>query len=180
MSNDPFIEKPWDREPGESAGDARIRQREIHEKQMAGRSGYNSGNGSYSPDMTGSYSGPYDSFEFSWLGTYIGVPALFLALIIWLDFIPLGDGFLIFGYAPEALLLCIGLVAIALRFLIGAAGFVAMLLGGAMGIATVLRVRNNPEISWGDVTNNLIVSAVAIVVGYLILRVAAMSRSNIF
>ena len=119
MPDEPFRYNPYDRDPNETPGDARIRQREVDEKRNNGGLGVGNFNTSSSNtsdvSFPGSDTGSYEPVKLSNTALYVGIPLLILGFLVWRDYLPFSDVQL-FGIPLATLLFGAGILCVAFRF----------------------------------------------------------------
>ena len=177
MSDEPFRYNRYDRDPYETPGDARIRQREIDEKRNnVGRGVGNANTSSSNTSFHNSGTGSYEYEPLSNTALYIGIPLLILAFLLWRGYLPFGDTTLL-GIPLVTILVGAGMLCVAFRFIAKLAAIVLVLIGGLMGFGTLMAIVGGAE-TVNSSGGNLFATAVVIIVGVVLFKIASRLKQS--
>jgi len=172
MSDDHIYYNKNDRDPWETADQARSRQREVQEKQILGQKQYEAKINSYKTNYhtTAPSYNTGSSFEVkrsSNFWTSIGVLFLISSFVIWQDYLGFGEQIL-WGYQLESVLLWAGIGALLARYVLILVAVAMYLFGGFVGLSAILALLSGVELA--ALAGNIGLTVVLFIIGTIILR----------
>lgn len=176
MSDDTFQYNRHDRDPGETAGDARIRQREVFEKRN------NGGQGVVDPIISSPRSMPYSGrttskpVEISDTALLLGVIFFLVALMFWSNHFPVLSGLRLFGIPIGILSFAAGLLCVAFRFAIGLVVFAFLGITGIMVLTVLIALMG--EVPLVEMKGNIAAAVVSLLISFLIPRIFLRKKNN--